>query len=457
MRHAVTWLASALMLAVIPACDHGPPGKTPVENTPETCSDQIDNDGDTLVDCDDDGCWPLDVCAGGDTDTDSDSDSDADPATFTIMMYEDADNNLEDVMLLDVNEAEAADIPDEGINFIVLLDRAEGFTSAEGDWTGAKLFRLEHDDDLGAINSPRLADPDFLGLTDDSANGEELDMGAVETLTGFIDFCQANFPAENYILHISDHGDGWSKDGGAAPAESPLFKGTCSDDSSGNHLSIAHDFPAAMDGKGIGAVSFDACLLSTVEVAWAVKDHADYMAASVMSVPGPGWEYTSALNNWLADPTLEGWVVTSVDSFMEYYATTDNVGYSAIDLGALDDFAAPFDAFVAAALAADIEAVKEAKTAAFKPQWFGWDGMMDFRDFVVECDGLVDAEVADAVLQAFDATLLDYEYSPDLAEMSGMSIYAPTQFGQWGGYDETYDQIPLALDTEWDDLIIQLI
>jgi hypothetical protein len=447
-----------LTLFALLACDGDPPAQALEENTPETCSDLVDNDGDTLVDCDDDGCWPLEVCAGSDSDTDVDTDSDADPGSFTIMMYEDADNNLEDVLLQDVNEAEAADLPAEGINFIVLVDRAEGYTSTDGDWTGAKLFRLEHDDDLSAINSPRLADPDFLGLTDDSENGEELDMGSVETLTAFIDFCQANYPADNYILHISDHGDGWTKGGDPdQPAQPPLLKGACTDDSSGNSLSIAHDFPVAMEGKGIGAITFDACLLGTIEVAWAVKDHCEYMGASVMSVPGPGWDYTTTYNAWLADPSLESWVVTAVDKFIEQYDSQSGVGFSAIDLAALDDFAGPFDAFVADALQADMAAIKEAKTAAFKPQFWGWDGMMDFRDFAVECDGLVDSELVDGVIEAFDATLIHFLYSDDLSEMSGMSIYAPSQIGPWGGYADEYSQIPFALDTEWEDLIQQII
>jgi hypothetical protein len=408
----------------------------------------------------------LNVADGGDADADGDGDSDSDgdgdtdtgtaPPTFTVMMYEDADNNLEDVLMQDVNEAEAADIP-ENVNLIVLLDRAEGYSTADGDWKGAKLFRLEHDTDMGAINSPRLADPDFLGLTDDSPNGEELDMGSAETLENFIAFCQANFPADHYILHISDHGDGWKAAPPAAPVRPALLKGACSDDSSGNHLSISHDFPAAMAGKGIAAVSFDACLLGTVEVAWAMKDHADFMSASVMSVPGTGWEYTATLNRWFEDMTVENWVVASVVEFQAYYASQGSVGFTAVDLRELDAFGEALDAFLEQAAQADLGALKTAKGAAFTPQFAGWDGMVDFRDFMTQCRAPVGEAVTDALIEAFDALILASWYSSNLAKVNGLSIYAPRELWGYGGYDSDYDQTPFAVDTTWEDFIIPLV
>jgi hypothetical protein len=466
-------LAAALAMAALAvACTDSPPSVKVEENTPEVCDDGIDNDGDGLTDCDDDGCAPLDVCGGGDGDTDADSDSDSDadadadsdadadteiyPGDVTVMMYEDADNNLEQVLLDDVNEAEAAEIP-ENINLVVLLDRAEGYSSADGDWTGAKLFRLQHDTEMAAIGSPRLADPEFLGLSADSPNGEEIDMGSPETLEAFIDFCQQRFPADHYILHISDHGDGWRAEDELPPAHPMLLKGTCSDDSSGNSLTISHDFPSAMEGKGIAAVSFDACLLGTVEVGWAIKDHCDFFSASVMSVPGTGWEYTETLNTWFQDPTPENWVVASVVEFENYYGGEGNVGFSAVDLTAMDAFGEALSGFLAAAEEADSGALQTAKNDAFTPQWFGWDGMVDFGDFIDRCRSAVGEEVTDALLVEFESMIISMWYSENLPDVNGLSIYAPRELWGYGGYDEAYDETPFAIDTEWEDFIIPLV
>lgn len=55
------------------------------ENTLPTCQDQQDNDGDGLVDCEDQDCWIFVMCVdagtGGDADTDTDGDSDTDTDT----------------------------------------------------------------------------------------------------------------------------------------------------------------------------------------------------------------------------------------------------------------------------------------------------------------------------------------------------------------------------------------
>jgi len=411
-------------------------------------------DGDSDTDADSDSDSDSDT----DTDTDSDSDSDTDtgepaPETWTVMMYEDADNNLEELLIQDVNEAEAADFPDN-VNVIVLLDRAEGYTDTDGNWTGAKLFRLQHDEDLGALNSERLADPDYLGLTADSANGEELDMGSGETLEKFIDYCMSAFPAEGYILHISDHGDGWTKD--TEPlVDSVVNRSMCSDDSSGNAISIRTELEPAVADKGILAMSFDACLMSSVEVAWTIKDHIDYMSASVMSVPGEGWEYTATLNNWFEDMTQRRWVEASVEEFETFYQGNSQVGFSAIDLRPMAEFGEALDAFLEAAESADESALRDAKNDSIKPQWGGWDGMIDFADFIANCGPVVGGDTADALLETFDAMILTYWYSDDL-EIGPMSIYAPTEFMGWGGYDEAYGETLFAQDTDWEDFIIPL-
>jgi len=431
-----TLLAFAVMAASFAACGGDPPSIAPSSDA------------------------GTDADADADSDSDSDSDSDTEteteepvPSTWTVMMYEDADNNLEDVLLVDFNEIEAADVP-ANVNLIVLLDRADGYSTADGDWKGAKLFRIEHDDDMGTINSERLADPDFLDLTDDSADGEELDMGSGATLEAFIDYCQAAFPAEGYILHVSDHGDGWTK-GGADAEDLGLFKGMCSDDSSGNAISISHDLGPAIEGKGIDVVSFDACLMGSVEVAWVVKDHADYMSASVMSVPGDGWQYTEMLNNWFEEMTFARWVEASVEEFEAFYQTTDQVGFSAYDLRTMDGFGDALAAFLEEAEGADEADLVAAKAASVKPQWGGWDGMIDFADFIGNCDPVVGGNTAAALLDAFDGMIMTYWYSDDL-EIGPMSIYSPTEFMGWGGYDEAYDETPFAQDTAWEDFIIPL-
>jgi hypothetical protein len=415
---------------------------------------------------DEDAGTDTDTAAGdgdadGDTDGDGDTDTGSMPAnTWTLMMYEDADNNLESDLLKDVNEMEMADIP-ENVNVIVLLDRTPGTDASDGDWKGTKLFRISHDEDMSAIHSERLADPEFLGLTADSPDGEELNMGDPATLDGFIRFCQKAYPAANYIMHFSDHGSGWSKKkalaGGTGTVTEPV-RGTCADDTSdGDELTLSSEVPQAMAGKGIISVSLDACITGTIEVAWALKDVATYFTASVMTIPGPGFAYTEFLNAWFADMTPEGWGLVAVDEFIKAYAGQQQVGLSTVDLREVPAFGealAPFLEGTKSAAAADLKA---AKNAAYRPDPLLNDQMADFDDFVTRCASYVPAGTTEALIAAQDAMVMSYEYSADLSKVRSLIVYAPKKSWMSGGYDSKYDETPFAKDTGWGEFVKPLV
>jgi hypothetical protein len=60
------------------------------------------------------------------------------------MMYVDGDNNLEENALEDINEMEMAEFPST-VKVIVLVDRTPGESSADGNWTGTRLYEIKHD------------------------------------------------------------------------------------------------------------------------------------------------------------------------------------------------------------------------------------------------------------------------------------------------------------------------
>jgi hypothetical protein len=207
-------------------------------------------------------------------------------------------------------------------------------------------------------------------------------------------------------------------------------------------------------------VTFDACLIGNVEVAWSLRNDADYMGASVMSIPNTGFEYTATFGNWFAGPlTARRWVEAAVEEFQAYYASQSSVGYSAIDVRDLDGaFGPAIAAFLDAASGADTEALKAAKLEAKTPQMFGWDGMVDFRDLVDKTGAVVGGGTPGALVEAFDAAVVTAWYSPDLAGLGPLSVYAPREeiFG-FGGYDEAYELTPFDIDTSWHEFIVPLI
>jgi hypothetical protein len=473
------WWLSLFVLMVVGSCDSsgasdgGDAGIDAGGGDVDSDADgDVDGGGDADADGDGDGgasedggmdggggqTWDPEFETDGDWEPQFDTDVGAEQTdeTWTIMLYEDADNNLENVLLDDVNEAERAELPDN-VNVIVLLDRAAGYDKSDGNWKGAKLFQLAHDTTPKQINSPRLADPEFLGLTDDSEDGEELDMGSPETLEGFIDFCQKNFPADHYILHLSDHGDGWRKQIGPVEEPGPV-RATCSDDSSGNSLTISEDIPAAIAGKGLEAITFDACSLGTLEVAWALAPHTDFAAISVMTVPGTGWQYDVMLNAWSEFMTAKAWVLVAVEAYRHQYTGTGNVGFTALDLRPMAALLEEIDAFVAATEGIPTEELVKVRNAAFRPDRLTAMPMRDFSNLIRRAEGYVGSDVVDRVLNAYDEIILYYWYTNNLAKCQGLTIYAPGKgFLQGGPYKNVYDETPFARDTTWDEFVQSLL
>ena len=72
---------------------------------------------------------------------------------WTLLVYMDADNNLELPGLLDLNEMEAAG-SSEQVNVIVQIDRALGETASDGDWSNPRRYR-------DVCNTSSLEFPDF--------------------------------------------------------------------------------------------------------------------------------------------------------------------------------------------------------------------------------------------------------------------------------------------------------
>src|SRR5436189_6054940 len=62
-------------------------------------------------------------------------------AEWTIMVYMDADNNLEDVGVADFLEMASVGSTSL-VNIVVQFDRVPGYDASYGDWTNTKRFRV---------------------------------------------------------------------------------------------------------------------------------------------------------------------------------------------------------------------------------------------------------------------------------------------------------------------------
>lgn len=111
-------------------------------------------------------------------------------------------------------------------------------------------------------------------------------MGDSKTLLDFINEETKLHPADRYGLILWNHGGG------------PLL-GVCFDEQTNDNL-LLPEVTEALEkcGKHFDWIGFDACLMGSFEVAYALRNYADYLVASEEAESGFGWYYTDYISEW---------------------------------------------------------------------------------------------------------------------------------------------------------------
>jgi hypothetical protein len=218
--------------------------------------------------------------------------------TWLVMLYQDADDEiLEKDIYIDLNEAERVG-SSENVHIVAQIDRFRGAYTGDGDWTSTRRYYVTRDDDLSHVSSQLVSD---LG---------EADMGSGATLVDFIDWAVSTFPADRYLLILSDHGMGWP--GGWSDPSPGVMDGSRSPLASrlGQNLylnELDQALGTAREQAGIDKfdlIGMDACLMSQLEVYAALQPHARVAVASEEVEPSLGWAYAGFLEALSANPGM---------------------------------------------------------------------------------------------------------------------------------------------------------
>ncbi|MEM4973377.1 MAG: clostripain-related cysteine peptidase, partial [Candidatus Hadarchaeales archaeon] len=405
---------------------------------------------------------------------------------WTIMVYLDADCDLEDWGYNNFNAMELPESP--GANILVLFDTWE--------WENTYIYYVVHDD-TKEIGSQLLE------------NMSENNMGDPVTLVNFIKYGIEKYPATHYAVILWDHGGGWMilpyyeswfrsglstdmrevekflldiKNGGI---KRDNFRGLCWDLTDDDWLTMSELKEAIENatrdtGKNIDLLGFDACLMQMLEVAYQVKDNVRIMVASQEVEPAPGWPYENILNTLASNPSMspENLARAIVNNYAAYYEGSEFENYytmSAIDLSKVGELATKLDN-LARILKGKFEnyAVemheKRYKTASFYLPYYA-----DLYDFASRLKEIGDPEITGAV-QALIGSIqqaviaenhgkkaggIYYPWTkPNIGHenaVHGISIYHPFSacvyelINEWR---ENYEnEVALATDTQWDEFL----
>ncbi len=250
---------------------------------------------------------------------------------------------------------------------------------------------------------------------------DALNMGAPETLTQLLRFGVTQYPAQDYALIMWNHGGG------------PL-EGVCWDELfSMDRLSLS-ELTGAIAAAGmpqkLSWIGFDACLMSSIEVACALAPYAEYMIASQETEPAHGWNY-AFLNGLGRDVSGAETGRRIVDCYFEgREQTRDVLTLACLDLSQAYVVRDALDTFFAgagnmnSAMYSSLSGVRMNAVGFGKGiKAFGDDGydLVDLRDLLARLSGVLpDAEPAAAALDA----LVCYSRS-NIADAGGVSIYHP--------------------------------
>ena len=279
------------------------------------------------------------------------------------MVYLAGDNNLSPAADIDLAEMRTVG-SNKDVNIIAQVDRAEG--------QGSMRYCIQCD-----------------GVEERAEPLGEMDSGDPETLTAFISWAAANYPAERYALVLWNHGGGWepsemdriarsagtpnyspreATERSATPLARTLFSSSlkkifslsspseraiCSDDGSGHSLDtveLANVLDEAVKtlGQPLDLLGMDACLMSNLEVAYQVQNYAKYMVASEENEPNSGWPYNVIMRNLVdnADLPTAKLAELIVHEYVKSYVDIEHDGpvtQAACDLAKVNNLVQPLD------------------------------------------------------------------------------------------------------------------
>ena len=410
---------------------------------------------------------------------------------WTIMVYMAGDNNLDSAGAVDLAEMKKVGSTN-GINILVQFDR-------EGKDMATNRYYVQKG---GAVDKDKIAD---LG---------ETNMGDPKVLEDFVSWGVKTYPAKHYLLVLWNHGAGWDDANlyqgdvfsGATPPVSRKAQPVVTRGAAGGAKPIAFaqaragltrtrralfntTVAAAVKQRGIAyddqaqdfldnielkkvmtkikkslkrkvdILGMDACLMSMAEVAYQMRDVADYSVGSEETEPGDGWPYDRILKTLAAKPSMtpEEFSKTIVTQYLASYKGSDNVTQSAVRLGELKALAAAVDGLAkalkntlgdAASRAAIINV--RAQVQEYSRPYDDYCDLLDLCDFLnkevsdgsvkTACVAVKDAAASALVAAGYKGTAVDYS--------RGISIYFPKR-----KLSPLYKTLDFTKESAWDEFL----
>lgn len=356
---------------------------------------------------------------------------------FTYLTYEALDNNLEGDLKPLLNKLEAVGST-EGLNLLAQTDGA-------GRKDTHRYYLTKVKETKEGIASP------YVPLTEGNS-------ASAATLTAAMRWGFGTYPGRTTWMNLSSHGAGWfgALEDATAKGWLPLPK-------------LASALKAGSQGKQLDLISFDACLMASMEVAYEMKDVAKYMVGSEDSTFYWGRGYYHTMTKVAKNPAMAPKAIAAdlVETAHDRAGgrVWQSLTVSAFDLGEAESATKALDK-LAGVLLRKVGPHREAMK----------QGLRDLKPFVITgpaADGfdhrdlkmalaafgeIPDKELKTAVGAARDAIFAKGKFlvatrnsHHEKQATQGISVYLPVK-----GFDARYRQTAMAKATQWDEFLIEL-
>jgi hypothetical protein len=403
-------------------------------------------------------------------------------AKWTFMVYLDADNNLEQYGINDFLEMAMAG-SNTDLKIVVQMDRIAGYDPRFGDWEGTRRFLVQQGD------NPSIAPVQHLG---------EQNMGDPDVLQDFVEWAITNYPAQNYALVIWNHGHGASwralQENLIERAEISRSRGerdtavtrTIAWDETDNDKLYMYEVKVALQAAQqrlnvragthvkIDLIGFDAGMMGMIEVAYALRNVANFVVGSEQSQPDDGWPYDAILGDLKAAPEaspqdLGRLIVTKYASTYPHPGNT-NITQASVNIVRVNDLIAAIDAFSIVAIS-EWDKLKEARDHSIRynnncpsPNVCWGVDLWNFADEVQNRTTSIPIQLAAAHLKnSIDSFVVDEHHSLDQAGSHGIAIYFPSSQTEFSNdpEHEGYEQFNIFMPVDfvlfhlWDNWLQQ--
>ena len=375
-------------------------------------------------------------------------------ADWTFMTYI-SDSDLEYFSIEDMIEMERVGSTDK-VNIVVQIDRWDGYDKPDwnddsnGDWETAKRYLITKENKGDhVIGSTAIED---IG---------EINTGDPDELVEFVQWAQANYPAEHYALNIWNHGSGAT--GVAYEQSCPdycWYYGNEADKLELSEIDSALNEITSNGENKLDIVGFDACLMSTIEVVEAVAPYSDIMIGSEILEPGDGWDYSflqllvdnpSTTPEQLGAKIVDTFVAQGQTSAQSYALTMLDMGMAEYTIDSINALAELKDS---TSLISDLEAIRYNSVHVEPGDSSSAVDLLHLMNSLSEYT--TDSKVkmaADRAASNVSAMILKAEFNGDPSDidttgMTGISILFPNLENEWAKRTKGMSE-----NTQWGELM----